>query len=103
MTSTYSGQKAAWTMTNVDFFFMCGVNEENDNDQSYLTFARASGQTGNWYADSWRNCSQTKTTWSLLNGDYYQATNYHIWNNYSQCSAWRKADGSVGHYEVYIK
>lgn len=103
MTSTQSGLKVGGTMANVWFFFFCWVNEENDNDQSYLTFARSSGQTGNGYGDGWRGCTQVSTTWSLLNGDYYQATNFHIWNNYGTCSAWRKADGAAGYYEVYVK
>lgn len=103
MTSEYSWIKVAWNMANVNYFFMCWVNEEYDNDQSYLTFARATGQQGNGYWDAWRNCAQKYTTWSLLNNDYYTSTNTHIWNGQSQCWAWNKSDWSAGYYEVYIR
>ncbi len=103
MTSDYSWTKSAWNMANVDYFFMCWVNEESDNDQSYLTFARASWQQWNWYWDSWRRCTQTKTTWALLNWDYYTSSNTHIWTGYGQCSAWKKDDWASWYYEVYIK
>ncbi len=103
MTSEYSWTKSAWNMTNVNYFFMCWVNEESDNDQSYLTFAQESWQEWNWYWDNWRGTDQTKTTWTLQNWDYYQSSNTHIWNGYAESWAWIKADWSSGHYEVYIK
>lgn len=103
MTSDYSWKKYRWNMENVDYFFVCWVNEESDNDQSYLTFARSTWQQWNWYSDSWRNCSQKYTTWSLLNWDYYNINNKHIWNGYSQCWAWKKGDWKDWYYEIYIK
>jgi len=103
MTSEYSGTKVAWNMTNVNYFFMCWVNEDGDNDQSYLTFAQESGQVWNGYWDAWRGTSQTKTTWALQNWDYYTSSNTHIWNGYAESWAGKKADWSNGHYEVYIK
>ncbi len=103
MTSHYSWIKAAWPMINVDYFFMCWINEESDNDQAYMSFSRASGQTWNWYWDSWRGINQIKTTWALQNWDYYTSGNRHIWNGYAQAGAWIKSDWSSWYYEVYIK
>jgi len=102
LTSEYSGIKTAGTL-NYGYFFMAGINESADNDQAYMSFSDSTGSLGtnNW-GDSWRNTTQKGTVWSLLNGDYYTANNYHIGNGYGQAGAGYKGNNN-GTYEVYIK
>jgi len=100
LTSEYSGTKVSGTL-NYDYFFMSGINESADNDQAYMSFSDSTGSTNTW-ADTWRGNNQAGTLWSLLNGDYYSNTNYHIGNNYSQAGAGYKG-GNNGTYEIYIK
>lgn len=100
LTSEYSGTKTAGTL-NYNYFFMAGINESYDNDQAYMSFSDSTGSSNAW-GDNWRGTNQQGTIWSLLNGDYYTNTNYHIGNGYSQAGAGYKGNNS-GTYEVYIK
>jgi len=100
LTSEYSGTKIAGTL-NYNYFFMSGINESSDNDQAYMSFSDSTGSTNVW-ADTWRGVNQAGTLWSLLNGDYYTSTNYHIGNGYSQAGAGYKGSNN-GTYEIYIK
>ncbi len=100
LTSAYSGTKVAGTL-NFNYFFMAGINESVDNDQAYMSFSDSTGSNNTW-GDNWRGTNQRGTVWSLLNGDYYTNTNYHIGNGYSQAGAGYKGDNS-GTYEIYIK
>ena len=79
MTSEYSGTKTSGTFA-YDYFFMCGVNEEYDNDQAYMSFSDNAGNVANGWGDKWRQTTQVGTLWSLLNGDYFRSDNYHIGN-----------------------
>ncbi len=100
MTSEYSGTKTSGNL-NFDYFFMCGINESSDNDQAYMSFSDSTGSSNSW-GDSWRGTNQRGTLWSLLNGDYYTGSNYHIGNGYSQAGAGYKGN-NAGAYEVFIK
>ena len=100
LTSEYSGTKTAGTL-NYNYFFMAGINESYDNDQAYMSFSDSTGSNNSW-GDGWRGLNQVGTLWSLLNGDYYTSTNYHIGNGYSQAGAGYKGNNN-GTYEVYIK
>jgi len=100
LTSEYSGTKTAGTL-NYNYFFMAGINESRDNDQAYMSFSDSTGSNNNW-KDNWRGVNQDGTVWSLLNGDYYIDTNYHIGNGYSEAGAGYKGNNS-GTYEIYIK
>ena len=111
-TSHYSGTQYAGSLlmgTNSgdqapDYFFMCGVNESSDNDQSALAFCDNTGES-NWWGDSWRRDHQNGAMWSFWNGDYYYSGTYHIGNNYAQGYAGYKTYSSTntGSYEVYIR
>ena len=100
MTSEYSGTKTSGNL-NFNYFFMCGVNESSDNDQAYMSFSDSRGSSNSW-GDRWRGLNQKGTLWSLLNGDYYRANNYHIGNGYSQAGAGYKGN-NTGTYEVFVK
>ncbi len=100
LTSEYSGIKTAGTL-NYNYFFMTGINESYDNDQAYMSFSDSTGSNNSW-GDKWRGTNQAGTLWSLLNGDYYTSTNYHIGNGYSQAGAGYKGNNN-GTYEIYIK
>jgi hypothetical protein len=100
LTSEYSGTKVAGTL-NYNYFFMAGINESFDNDQAYMSFSDSTGSINTW-GDNWRGVNQAGTVWSLLNGDYYTSTNYHIGNGYSQAGAGYKGANN-GTYEIYIK
>lgn len=102
LTSNYSGMKSAGNMSNVTYFFMAGVNEDGDNDQSYITFTRKIGQLGNGYGDYWRGVNQVETTWSFMNDDYHTVDEKHIGHGNFEAFAGYKSDGN-GIYEVYIK
>ena len=100
MTSEYSGTKTSGNL-NFNYFFMAGVNESADNDQAYMSFSDASGSSNTW-GDKWRKTNQKGTLWSLLNGDYYKSSNYHIGNGYSQAGAGYKGN-NTGTYEIFVK
>ena len=100
LTSEYSGTKTSGTL-NYNYFFMAGINESYDNDQAYMSFSDSTGSNNSW-GDNWRGTNQAGTLWSLLNGDYYTSTNYHIGNGYSQAGAGYKGNNN-GTYEIYIK
>jgi hypothetical protein len=100
LTSEYSGTKVAGTL-NYNYFFMAGINESSDNDQAYMSFSDSTGSNNTW-ADRWRRTDQAGTIWSLLNGDYYATSNFHIGNGYSQAGAGYKGNNN-GTYEIYIK
>ena len=100
LTSEYSGTKTSGTL-NYNYFFMAGINESFDNDQAYMSFSDSTGSANSW-GDNWRGTNQAGTLWSLLNGDYYTNTNYHIGNGYSQAEAGYKGNNN-GTYEIYIK
>ena len=87
-----------------DYFFMCGVNESSDNDQSVMAFTDNTG-TSNWWGDSWRGNHQNGAMWSFWNGDYHYSGTYHIGNGYAQGYAGYKTYSSTntGSYEVYIR
>lgn len=111
-TSHYSGTQYAGNLlmgTNAgasapDYFFMCGVNESSDNDQSVLAFTDNPG-TSNWWGDSWRGDHQNGAMWSFWNGDYHYSGTYHIGNGYAQGYAGYKTYSATntGTYEVYIR
>ncbi|MBU1242476.1 DNRLRE domain-containing protein, partial [Myxococcota bacterium] len=117
-TSAYSGVRTAGAMqmrnslnatVTPEYFFMCGVNESSDNDQSVLAFTDADGTTNTW-GDSWRWDQQYGTLWSFWNGDYHNCpTTAHIGNGYAHGFAGYKGYGMTwqdfhsGSYEVYIR
>ena len=85
------------------YFFMCGVNESSDNDQSVMAFADNRGDS-NYWGDEWRGTGQLGTMWSFWNGDYHTAGTYHIGNGYVNAYAGYKGSGvNLGSYEVYIR
>jgi hypothetical protein len=100
LTSEYSGTKVAGTL-NYNYFFMAGINESSDNDQAYMSFSDSKGSNNSW-GDRWRGINQKGTLWSLLNGDYYSTSNFHIGNVYSEAGAGYKGNNN-GTYEIYIK
>ncbi|MFT6161808.1 MAG: UDP-3-O-[3-hydroxymyristoyl] glucosamine N-acyltransferase [Myxococcota bacterium] len=104
-TSAYSGLRSAGGLTissgPASHFFMCGVNESSDNDQSVLAFSNATGSVNSW-GDSWRRATQSGTAWSFWNGDYHSCpTTAHIGNGYHQGHAGYKTE--AGSYSVYIR
>ena len=107
-TSAYSGTiyDGGLTIGNgdtPDYFFMCGVNESSDNDQSVMAFSDSPGDNNNW-GDGWRHEGQNGTLWSFWNGDYHSGT-YHIGNGYGQANAGYRTDhgDTAGSYEVYVR
>ena len=115
-TSEYSGTQYAGTLTMSGnnginppaYFFMCGVNESSDNDQSVLAFCDSTGVT-NWWGDSWRGNHQYGALWSFWNGDYHYSGALHIGNGYFQGYAGYKGylqswDAyHQGSYEIYLR
>ncbi len=117
-TSAYSGVRINGNLqmrnpANVtvlpEYFFLCGVNESSDNDQSVLAFSDADGTTNTW-GDSWRWHSQYGALWSFWNGDYHMCpATAHIGNGYAQSWAGYKGYDTTwnsfhqGSYEVYIR
>ncbi|MBU1221435.1 hypothetical protein KKF34_15440 [Myxococcota bacterium] len=116
-TSEYSGlvtagsnltlMNTSGTLVPVSHFFMCGVNESSDNDQSVLAFSDSTGSSNTW-DDSWRYDFQAGTIWSFWNGDYHVPEAYHIGKSYGNAFAGYKNYGSStahhsGTYEIYVR
>ena len=88
------------------FFFMCGVNESDDNDQSVLAFADSTGEW-NYWDDDWRGPGQHGTIWSFWSNDYHEMgpDAAHIGNGNSDGYAGCKLVDAyhAGAYEVYVR
>ena len=116
-TSYYSGTVSSWGSagpvqaddatsggtTTADYFFVCGVNESSDNDQSVLAFTDNPGYSNSW-GDSWRGSGQYGTAWSFWNDDYC-CGNQHIGNGTAQGYAGYKTGDAalVGEYSIWVR
>jgi hypothetical protein len=110
-TSGYSGHVVSGNLTgvnrhdqtmNLPYMFICGHNEESDDDHSVLAFTDNIGYEGyNSWGDSWRGTYQYGTVWSLFNADYSPAHQTHIYSSPQAYPGYR--GNNPGTYEVYVR